>query len=125
MNASLAVRLGRGVLYASLLLLATIAANTAISKPASAQLPDPGRFCLREWHSDHDAYLLCQQLQTRNHIAFRQFLSDHGLNENDVSAGRAPDSPIARAAKYCLDRYSPDYQSIWGCTQRRTEKDHK
>ncbi|WP_156962508.1 hypothetical protein [Salinisphaera hydrothermalis] len=125
MNTRLAARWGGGVVYVGLLLVASLTTNAAVPTPAQAQPPDSGLACLRQWPNDRETYLLCQQLQTRNHMAFRQFLTDHGIKENDLFSGRGPDTPIARAAKYCIDHYSPDYQSIWSCTQRRTESDRK
>ncbi|WP_424822419.1 hypothetical protein [Salinisphaera sp.] len=122
MNRCFTSRPVRGLLQASLLLPALWAVGVI---PASgvAHAADPAHYCLRQWPNDHDSYLLCQQLQDRNRMRFRQFLSDHDLNEKMLEQGQVPDKPAAKAAKYCLDRWSPDYQGIWSCTKRRTRTD--
>lgn len=88
--------------------------------PSATMAADPGRYCLREWPNDRDSFLLCQHLQNRNQLEFKNFLTQNGLNENDLVHGHEHGGATARAARYCLKRWSPDYQEIWSCTQRRT-----
>ena len=104
----------RGLVLAALLAVSAIPASAAILGG------DSGHYCLQQWPNDHDSYLLCQQLQNRNQMQFRQFLSDHDLNENMLAAGHVPATPAAKTARYCRDRWAPDYQSIWSCIKRRT-----
>lgn len=118
MHSSFSSRLVRRSANSSLLLAGLVVAS-AVLMPATARADDPGRYCLRSWPNDRDSFLLCQQLQGRNHLQFRTFLSEHGIDEQKLEQGRVPDNPAARTAKYCLDRWSPDYQAIWGCTKRR------
>lgn len=122
MNAFFTLRPARATLPAGLL-LATLLAAGVIPAPGAAQAAETGAYCLRQWPNDHNAYLLCQQLQNRNHLAFRHFLANNNLSERMLAQGRVPDRPVAKAAKYCLDHWSPDYQGIWNCTQRRTRND--
>lgn len=122
MNPFFTARPARDILQASLLLAALLTAGV-IPASGAAHAADPGYYCLRQWPNDHDSYLLCQQLQNRNRLRFREFLSDHDLSEKMLEQGRVPDAPAAKAAKYCLDHWSPDYQGIWSCTKRRIRTD--
>lgn len=90
--------------------------------PYTEPPPDPGRYCLQQWPSDREAYLMCQQLQNRNRSEFRAYLSRHGLSEQDLAQPAADGDPVARAARYCLEHGAPDYQRVWDCTQRRAER---
>lgn len=109
-----------GAAWRYIVLLTAVAVSGAVFVPTAADARDPGRYCLHQWPNDHDSFLLCQHLQNRNHLSFRRFLSDHGLSEKAIEQGRQTDNPTARAAAYCLKHWSPDYQGIWQCTQRRT-----
>ncbi|WP_423822258.1 hypothetical protein V5738_18205 [Salinisphaera sp. SPP-AMP-43] len=89
--------------------------------PYTEPPPDPGRYCLQQWPSDREAYLMCQQLQNRNRSEFRAYLSQHGLSEHDLAPPAAAGDPIAQTARYCLEHGAPDYQRVWDCTERRAE----
>ncbi|MGN8158999.1 hypothetical protein ACS8YF_10015 [Salinisphaera sp. SWV1] len=103
-------------------LAALLVAGAMLVPASAAAATSSGQYCLRQWPNDHNTYLLCQQLQNRNQLEFRQFLAQHDLSEKMLDQGRIPDKPAAKAAQYCRDRWAPDYQGIWSCIKRRTDK---
>lgn len=103
------------------LIVFSFAGVVACGAAVAADTVDPGRHCLRQWPNDRDSFLLCQHLQNRNHLSFRRFLAAHGLSEKALEHGEKTGNPVAGAAAYCLKHWSPDYQGVWQCTQRRTD----
>ncbi|AWN15495.1 hypothetical protein [Salinisphaera sp. LB1] len=103
-------------------LAALLVIGTMLVAASAAAATSSGQYCLRQWPNDRDAYMLCQQLQNRNQLQFRQFLARHDLSEKRLDQGRVPDNPAAKAAQYCRNRWTPDYQGIWSCIKRRPHK---